>query len=65
MLIYLDIVASILIHASTFSIHPGATPNDSPLATFSNVTASPFTWTAVNYASGSCRECLDGTMYLT
>ncbi|KAN0120674.1 hypothetical protein V8E52_003943, partial [Russula decolorans] len=35
------------------SIHPGATPNDSPLATFSNVTASPFTWTAVNYASGT------------
>jgi len=35
------------------SVHPGATPNDSPLATFSNITASPFTWTAVNYASGT------------
>jgi hypothetical protein len=35
------------------SVHPGATPNDPALATFSNVTGSPFSWTAVNFASGT------------
>jgi len=53
MRIYVDIAGSPLIHVSTFSIHPGATPNADALATFQNVTGSPFTWTAVNFASGS------------
>jgi hypothetical protein len=53
MFIYLDALASILIHVSTFSIHPGASPNADALATFPNVTGSPFTWSAVNYATGS------------
>jgi len=35
------------------SVHPGATPNADALVTFPNVTGSPFTWTAVNYASGT------------
>jgi len=33
------------------SILPGATPDGTALATFTNVTGSPFTWTAVNYAA--------------
>ncbi|KAF8501645.1 hypothetical protein F5888DRAFT_1793109 [Russula emetica] len=32
-------------------ILPGATPDGTALATFTNVTGSPFTWTAVNYAA--------------
>jgi hypothetical protein len=47
-----DIFASILTHVFTFSIHPGATPNDSPLATYANITGSPFTLSVVTYAAG-------------
>ncbi|KAF8495170.1 hypothetical protein F5888DRAFT_1805020 [Russula emetica] len=52
-LIYLDIVSSILIHVSTFSVYPGATPDGTALAIFPNITGSPYNWTAVNYTSGT------------
>jgi len=35
------------------TVYPGATPNGNPLTTFTNVNSSPFTWSAVNFASGT------------
>ena len=56
MLVHLTWYRCLYSHVSTFSLYPGATPNGNPLATFSNVTGSPFIWTQVNYASGSWQD---------